>query len=401
MKTSTLLHRGRRQLVAAIAIVPALCLPTAWASSPLAPPAHAAAGRAKAPARRPAAVAHGVRAFVLTPSSRPVVFGIYPGGAAGTVGPSGPLAPEDPVKRLAALEQLKPANAPFVLHLYAAYSGSSGYSAAAQVGADIRSYTAHGFQVELVLCYRPADLNASLDVPGFVNFVRRTIDQLGSNRGFVSLQVTNEANVGGAPNASDGYYPGAEDAMIQGVIAAKDERSLDHFGQLKIGFNWAYAADSSEKAFWSYLAGHGGKPFLGSLDWVGIDAYPGTWGPPLPTGLALGDAVRHATVRELSALRQTYMRLAGIPVSVPIHISESGYPTGPGRSYGTQAGFLQAAVRAVVDSRATYNVSDYRWFDLRDADSSSTSFEDQYGLLTDSYAPKPAFAVYKRLVAAP
>ena len=47
------------------------------------------------------------RTRTITPA-RPLVFGIYPGGAAGTVGPAGQLQPEDPVKRLAALEQLRP-----------------------------------------------------------------------------------------------------------------------------------------------------------------------------------------------------------------------------------------------------------------------------------------------------
>jgi hypothetical protein len=334
-----------------------------------------------------------------TPSPHPIVFGIYPGGAAGAVGPAGPPAPEDPVKRLAALQQLKPTGAPFVLHLYAGYTGASGYSAAAQVGADIASYTADGFRVELVLCYRPSDLNSAVDVPGFAGFVRTTVDQLGSNPGLVSLQVTNEANVGGAPNASDGYYPGAKDALIQGVIAAKSQRDLDHFGQLKIGFNWAYALDSSENAFWSYLGQHGGQTFLQSLDWVGLDAYPGTWGPALATSLSLSQGVRQATVQALGTLRQTYMPLAGIPATVAIHVSESGYPTGAGRTFDMQTTVVQSAVQAVFDYSGTYNVSDYRWFDLRDANSSSTSFEDHYGLMTDAYVAKPAFAVYRSLVA--
>jgi hypothetical protein len=386
--------RRRRQLVVVISAV-LTCSLTVWVGSPLMAPAHAAAGHAISANRD-----RGSKQ-PRTWSSRRLVFGIYPGGAAGTVGPSGPLAPEDPVKRLAALEQLKPADAPFVLHLYAAYTRTSGYSAAAQVGAQISSYTAHGFEVELVLCYRPADLNASRSVPAFVEFVRRAVDELGSNPGVVSLQVTNEANLGDAPNASDGYYPGVKDALIRGVIAAKHERILDHFGQLKIGFNWAYAVDASEQSFWSYLHRHGGSAFLRALDWVGLDAYPGTWGPALATRLSLSDAARRATVGALSALRHVYMRRAGIPPSVPIHVSESGYPTGPGRSYGAQAGVLCAAVGAIVADSARYNVSDYRWFDLRDADSSSASFEDQYGLMTDTYTPKPAFAQYRRLVSSP
>ncbi len=56
-------------------------------------------------------------------------------------------------------------------------------------------------------------------------------------------------------------------------------------------------------------------------------------------------------------------------------------------------------VRAVHRFRANYNVTDYRWFDLRDADSSSLNFQQQYGLLRDDYKPKPAFGTYRRLIA--
>ncbi|HWF72947.1 MAG TPA: hypothetical protein VG186_06365 [Solirubrobacteraceae bacterium] len=408
MPISTL-HGARRRCAVALAAL-AVSLLALGAASALISPAHAATRHGVATGRshrakharrhrHRRAAAKGARKSQPVASARQVTFGIYPGGAAGTVGPSGPVAPEDPAKRLAALKQLKPAGAPFVLHLYASYTGAAGYSAAAQVGADISSYTANGFQVELVLCYRPADLNAAADVPGFAAFVRDTVDELGSNPGLVSLQVTNEANVGGAPNASDGYYPGAKDALIDGVIEASYERTVDHDAQLKVGFNWAYATDAGEKAFWTYLGQHGGAAFLSALDWVGIDAYPGTWGPALASGVPFASAVRQATVQSLSTLRQTYMPLAGIPASVPMHVSENGYPTGPGRTYAMQSSALQAMVHAVVDYSGTFNVSDYSWFDLRDADSSSTSFESQYGLMTDTYAPKPAFAVYQQLVA--
>ena len=48
---------------------------------------------------------------------------------------------------------------------------------------------------------------------------------------------------------------------------------------------------------------------------------------------------------------------------------------------------------------AAYGVTDLRWFDLRDADSTGSSFESQYGLMRDDYSPKPAFGVYRGLVA--
>jgi hypothetical protein len=341
---------------------------------------------------------HAVRVRAESAAPRlPLVFGVYPGGAAGTVGPSGPVAPDDPVKRLAALEQLRSGQAPFVVHLYAGYSGPGGWSAAAQVGEDIAQYTAAGFKVELVLTYRPADGGSSVDVADFAEFVRQTLAAFGANQDFVSLQVTNEANESGAPSASDGYYAGAEDALIAGVLAARAEIRAQGFSQVKVGFNWAYDGSAAQRGFWSYLANRGGRAFVGALDWVGLDIYPGTWGPAISGPLSRGTTTALDTA--LSELRRTYLPLAGIPFTVPLHISESGYPTGPGRTTAMQVQALTAAVTAVQAGRSQFDISDYRWFDLRDADSASSSFQSQYGLMTDSYAPKPAFFAYRALVA--
>jgi hypothetical protein len=327
-----------------------------------------------------------------------LVFGVYPGGAAGTVGPSGPAAPENPTLRMAALEQLRPAGRPFVLRLYASYTGANGWSAADQVGDEIAQYSRAGFQTEVVLCYRPAGGGSPADVGGFVAFVREAVRELGGMPGFVSLQVTNEANQGGSPNTSDGYYAGAADALIDGVIAAKGETRKDGFGQVKVGFDWAYATDAGQRAFWSYLGRRGGRRFVGDLDWVGLDAYPGTWGPALGArGLAA--ETTGFLDRALRALRVTYLPLAGVPRQVPLNVSETGYPTGPGRSEAMQVAALKAVVNAVYHARGTYNVTGLRWFDLRDADSSSSSFESQYGLMRDDYSPKPAFSAYRALVA--
>jgi hypothetical protein len=327
----------------------------------------------------------------------PLTFGIYPGGGAGTVGPSGPTAPEDPAKRLVALQQLRAPGRPFVLHIYASYSGPGSSSPAAQVGQDIAQYTAAGFEVELVLTYRPTDGNPSSDVPGFADFARSAVRSFGSNPRFVALQVTNEANVGGAPNAADGYYPGAQDALIQGVIAAKAEARKHGFAQAAVGFNWAYSLDPGETAFWRRLDG-GGAAFRGSLDWVGLDVYPGTWGPKL--GGDLTAATTKTMLDSLKAIRGRFMPMAGLSSSVPLHVSENGYPTGPGRTQAMQATVMQAAVSTVNTNRSTYHITDFRWFDLRDADSSATSFESQYGLMHDDYTPKAAFAVYRNLVRA-
>jgi hypothetical protein len=330
--------------------------------------------------------------------ARRLVFGIYPGGAAGTVGPSGPVAPENPVLRMAALEQLRPPGRPFVLHLYASYTGAGGSSAAQQVGQEIAQYGHAGFQTELVVCYRPADGGSHDDVAGFAGFVRAAIRSLGPLPGFVSLQVTNEANQGGSPNTSDGYYAGAKDALIEGVIAAKHASRKDGHRRVRVGFNWAFATGRGERAFWHYLGRHGGRRFASDVDWVGLDAYPGTWGPALSGRDLPAEAARFMD-GALHALRATYLPLAGIPHRVPLHVSETGYPTGPGRTDAMQVAVMTAGVDAVDKARGTYNITGYRWFDLRDADSSSSSFESQYGLLRDDYSPKPAFGAYRALVA--
>lgn len=325
------------------------------------------------------------------------MFGIYPGGAAGTVGPSGTVVPEDPAKRLAALEALRVAGKPFVLHLYASYTGRGGASAADQLATEVGRYESAGFAIEPVLCYRPADGGSAADVAGFGDFARAAVQAFGSSPHFASLQVTNEANVGGAPNANDGSYRDATQALVTGVLAAKRQARALRLGQLKVGFNWAYATDSGQVWFWRTLA-KGGSAFASSVDWVGLDIYPGTWSPPTVADLASG--TQTAIGRALNALRRRYMPLAGLPKAVPLQISENGYPTGPGRTPAMQASALRSAIAAVNSARGAYNVTGYRWFDLRDADSSSPNMESQYGLMTDDYTPKPAFWAYHGLIAA-
>src|SRR5436853_6340513 len=55
-------------------------------------------------------------------STPPLRFGIYPGGPAGSVNPKAPPRPEDPGKRLAALQGLR-GDSPFVPRLYAGWPG--------------------------------------------------------------------------------------------------------------------------------------------------------------------------------------------------------------------------------------------------------------------------------------
>ena len=179
-----------------------------------------------------------------------------------------------------------------------------------------------------------------------------------------------------------------------------DETKKLGYEQLELGFNWFYRLDdNTERNFWEGLRDRGGPPFVAALDWIGLDAYPGTFFPPEtpPGGVPADD--RNAIVNALSTLR-CFARIPGIPKRVPIHVQENGYPTGPGqRTYERQAETLGRMVDAFHDYRGTYNVTDYRWFNLRDADTSSPNFQQQYGLLRSDYGPKPAFGVYRDRIA--
>ncbi|XAY04307.1 hypothetical protein DSM112329_01140 [Paraconexibacter sp. AEG42_29] len=340
---------------------------------------------------------------LVTPASGDAAlrFGIYPGGAAGSVEGKPDPAPEDPVARLAALELLRPTNGRLGVHIYTAYTGDAAADegTALWMDGEIAAYTAAGFDVELVVRYKPEGLARAQAVTGFARFVRATVRRYGGNARFTSLQVTNEANLTGAPDASDGAFAGATDALVAGVIAAKAEVRETNFAQVQVGFNWASdARPAASTAFWKALADQGGAAFADAVDWVGLDAYPGTWFPALDVSSLLPGLAGAALDSALATVRGCHMPAAGLGTDIPIHVSENGYPTGPGRSPATQSRVLEEMVRAVARRAAAYNVSDYNWFDLRDSRSDHPHLESQYGLLRDDYSLKPAFSTYRRLI---
>ncbi len=329
----------------------------------------------------------------------PLRFGITPSGAAGQVGASPSVFfPDDYAQILPRLAELRPVGGPFVTHVYSSW-GNDSPAETARLQDIVDRYSREGYLVELVLRYKPR-LEQEGDIAGYADYIRRMVRTFGPNPRVIAFQVTNEVNLTFSPDSSDGAFRGAQDALVQGVIAGHEETERLGHEQLELGFNWFYRLDdSSERNFWEGLRDRGGPRFVAALDWVGLDAYPGTFFPPEtpPGGVPADD--RSAIVNALSTLR-CFARIPGIPRTVPIHVQENGYPTGPGqRSYERQAETLGRMVDAFHDFRGTYNVTDYRWFNMRDADTSSPNFQQQYGLLRSDYQPKPAFGVYRDRIA--
>lgn len=328
-------------------------------------------------------------------ANRPLGFGINPAGFAGAIGPPVAETPENKTKTLAALRELRPHHAPFTLRLNRLFWSEHRAGIAKFVRLAHR-YVRRGYRVEVQVRYHPTPQQEGR-IGAWVNYVKRVTRTLGSIRGVTGLQITNEVNFPPiAPDASDSSYDGAKDALIQGVEAAHRVVRKLELRHVTIGFNWAYRnTPSAETAFWTYLHDNGGRRFARAVDWVGLDAYPGTVFPPTePNATGYADGI----VNAMSVLRDCYMPLAGLGRRVPLHVEENGWPTGPGRTEYRQVVALREMVEAVNRYRGNYGVTEYRWFDLRDHNTSSTNFQHHYGLLRDDYSEKPAFDVYRRLV---
>jgi len=321
-------------------------------------------------------------------------FGIGPLVQAGQIGPlPSPAVAEQPERTHSALARLRPASGAFVLRLNR-FFWSDGQEGIRRYLDLAERFTSRGYLVELQVRYHP-DAEQEGDIARWTEHVREVVRRYGANPRVVALQIANEVNITFSQDSSDGAYEGAREALVRGVIAAQEEaRRLGH-EHLEIGFNWAYRTDpASEESFWRSLRDRGGAEFVRALDWIGLDAYPGTVFPPAEPGL---EDYRDGMVNAMSSLR-CFARIPGIPETVPMKVEENGWPTFPGRSREMQADVLRTMVGAVHDFRGTFNVTDYRWFNLRDGDSSSSQPFQHFGLLDSAYAEKPAFAVYESMV---
>lgn len=311
-------------------------------------------------------------------------------GVAPSAEPRPGHAPDRIDATLAKLELLLPPRGPFVAQVHTSWR-DAGPGEDARLARLAAAYASIGADVEYVLRYRPP-AGREGDVAGYVEWVRHVVATRGPSARTAGFQVTDEANVAAGPGSPDGAYAGARDALVDGVLAAREQARAIGRGEVAIGFDWAYRASAEgERAFFAALRARGGERFAGAVSYVGLDFHPGTYHP-------LSGDERAAAVAALGLLRGCLMPAAGIADAVPIHVSETGYPTGAGRTWSRQAQAAEAIVRAFHDFRGTFNVTDLRWYSLRDAHTGSPSFDDQHGLLGDDYDPKPAFERYRSLV---
>ena len=149
--------------------------------------------------------------------------------------------------------------------------------------------------------------------------------------------------------------------------------------------------------FWGSIGALGGQPFLDALDYVGLDFFPDVFRSVAPDGEP-GD-LAEATLGVLETMRNAWLVSAGIPPTIPIHITEHGWATDHARTPERQNEVIKRVIRIVHEARQRLNIARYTIFDLRDVDSAVPNIFYQFGLMRDDYTPKPAFQTYADLIA--
>ncbi|MBA2678284.1 MAG: hypothetical protein H0U76_07825, partial [Ktedonobacteraceae bacterium] len=103
----------------------------------------------------------------------------------------------------------------------------------------VEQYIDEGRKLDLVLTFRHPD------VSGWLTFIREAIHRYGSL--LAPLQITEEANLTTVPIV-DGCIPHVREALVQSVIAAKEEVCRAGLG-VQVGFNAVPTFDPADD-FW-------------------------------------------------------------------------------------------------------------------------------------------------------
>jgi hypothetical protein len=330
----------------------------------------------------------------VTAPAQALRFGVTP-QVAGHAGPTqGEAVPEDPAATSAALHRLKPARRQLVLRLNRLF-WSDGEEGIRRFAEKVDSYAADGFTSEVQVRYHPPEGQEG-NIAAWEQFVRAATRELGRRPAVVALSITNEANLPISPNTSDGAYEGVMDALVRGVVVAREEALALGRSDLQLGFTvmWRWTPDSDQR-FWEDLGRRATPEFREALDYVGLQVYPGLVWPPAPLP---GRTAGRETVEALTLLRDCYMPKASLGRDVALWVSENGYATNLGRSEQRQLEDLRSTVEDVQRWSGTLGVTDYRYFNLRDNRSAGTNLFDAVGLLRDDYSEKPAFGAYRLFV---
>jgi hypothetical protein len=322
------------------------------------------------------------RLLPFVPRSGGLTFGIFHGGVVETPHTLATGKPDLPDEVNWALDRLQ-SGKHFLVRSYIRFHGSDGYEMLKSMPsvADLARYTWGGRKLDLVL----SNWDRTGNMSRWQTFIEMAVEQYGEY--LENLQICEEPNLFEYPG--DGRFGNSVEAVIVGVRSAQNalrQRRL----RASVGFN-AVPSSIEHDAFWQNLSSRIDDGFLNALDYVGLDLY-------LDVAEPLVGEVEDAVEETLTDFRHLTLEKVGIPATIPLHICENGWPTGPNRFYTRQADMLQSIITKVYELRNALNITQFELFSLRDADTANPDIQRQFGIMRDDYTPKPAFDTYRRLI---
>ena len=310
-------------------------------------------------------------------------FGVYVGGAAGTE--SGMTAggpPDDASKIKNALNDLQGSAPSFLVRCYAGYHGID--KEPRTIATDVEGFTTSNRKLDLVLCFQANEGN----MEGWKKFITAHIERYGQQIKY--LQITEEANV--SLPSLDGYYNHSRKALVEGIIHAKSIIKGKGL-YIQVGFN-ATPDFNPNKTFWKEIKNLARPDFYHSLDYVGLDFFPGVF-RALPSQ---NQPDVHQLIAKVIQAFKNDIGDAGIDMNIQLHITENGFATHVDNSEQQQSEMLSMIITILFELRSKFNIQTYELFSLRDADSSVKDVFYRFGIMRDDYSPKPAYFTLKRLI---
>ena len=311
-----------------------------------------------------------------------LTFGIYHGGVVESHHELATGKPDSPEEVNRALTRLQSGKR-LIVRTYLRFTGTE--ADAMLMGmpsiADLARYTWNGRKLDLVL----SNWDRTGNMSRWTSFIERAVERYGEY--VQNLQICEEPNLFEYPG--DGRFCHSVEAVLIGVRTARDmlrKRGVN----AGVGFN-AVPTFVSDDAFWRGLSKQLDSSFLSALDYIGLNLYLDVTEP-------LAGEVEDAAEETLTQFRNVSLAQAGIPATIPLHICENGWPTGPNRFYTRQADILQRIVRKIYELRNSLNITQFELFSLRDADTANPEVCSQFGIMRDDYTPKPAFETYRQLI---
>lgn len=286
---------------------------------------------------------------------------------------------------ISAFSGLKPpSGARLMVHAYLSYEASNEQ----QVLDEVRAYAAAGDAVLLTI--RAQLANDAPTPRSYDAFVTEALAAVG--RQLTAVEITNEPNLPAPPSTSDGMTPDVVEDLVTGVVTAQ-RYIRAHELAIKVGFNYVFASHApTDDRFWSELKAAATPEFLGDVDFLGLHTYPNLLSLPTP----VNDSINQAELDGLQTAR-CYMSYLGLAGSVPIEITEVGYPVPNASYYAAQADYWARVLDVIHAYRASENIDAVYVFMFRTVASASTALD--FGIVNADGSPRPAYHLIRARIA--